>query len=884
MKNDKYGIDLEINFAPFKKGIQKAKQTLDGLDEKFKTFKSNFKTGFDIDTNEADSQINKLNKSISETETKLKELGSMKNPYQELWAGTNKTFEGITDPKKLTEELDKQMKIYKEKQATMTGLKQNVAGMQSQKEDIGAKLDTSNLTLGGKLGQVAQQASIQLKNATVSFKNGIKNAMSNIGEMAVSDIKKSFTKLGETIKNVAKNSVQFAINMFKKLSSTILNTGKRLLGFNNQNNKMSGFLNKGIANLKRFALSLFGIQTMWRAVSKAASAYMSMDSELSKNIQNTWAGLGSFLAPVLETLVSIFQKFLAYANAVMQVLTGINFVARANAKAMKSAGASAKGASKSLASFDEIQNINQGSGSGSGAGINQIEMPDVDTSKITAFVEKLKEMFNAGDYFGIGQIIGQKISEALASIPWEGIQQKAQLIASGIGQAINGFIAGLDWSVLGNTLAQGLNTAITFLNTLVNTINWGQLGSSIATGLNSAINNLDWLGLGQLLIAKWNILFQTIAGFVTTFDWTNLGTNLGKMFMETWNNINWEAMATTINDGIKGLLDSIMAFIENADWQKIGQDIWKFIKSIDWNGIIIKLSQLIGEAIAGMGLLLVGFIEDGVNSVRDYFAKKFDEAGGNIVEGLFNGIIDALANIGVWLADNVFTPFINGFKKVFGIHSPSTVMAEMGIYLIAGLKNGLLNIWNYVKSIFDNLKNKIVGAFNNINIGVQNTMNSLKNGLTNIWNTIWNTIRGVINKIIGGIEKMCNTTIRGLNKLITPLTKVGNSILKAVGISNFSFSPLGTISLPRLKIGTDNVKSDGLAYLHAGEKVVPADVVKGGYKGENNNNDETNDLLRILIDLIDGKDFNVNIDENTIGRTSVNYINRQRRIKGGSVV
>lgn len=884
MKDEKYGIDLEINFDTFKKGMQKIKKSVDNLDERFNQFKNNFKTGYDIDTNEADNQINKLNKSISETEAKLKELSNMKSPYESLFDGTNKAAENISDNKKLTKLLDEQMQEYKNASQTKAGLQTDLSGMKTQKEDIGGKLDVSNLTVGGKLGQVAKQVSDQLAQAKVEFNNGIKTALSGIGEKVTEGAKKAFSKLGETIKNVAKKSVQFAVNMFKKLSSAVLNAGKRLLGFNSQNNKMSGFLNKGISNLKRFALSLFGIQTAWRAVSRAASAYMSMDTELSKSIQNTWAGLGSFLAPVLETLVSVFQKFLAYANAVMQVLTGINFVARANAKAMKSAGASAKGASKSLASFDEIQNINQGSGSGSGAGVNQIEMPDVDTSKITAFVEKLKEMFNAGDYFGIGQIIGQKISEALASIPWEGIQQKAQLIANGIGQAINGFIAGLDWSVLGNTLAQGLNTAITFLNTLVNTINWRQLGSSIAIGLNSAINNLDWLGLGQLLVAKWNILFQTLAGFVTTFDWVGFGTNLGVMFMSAWNSIDWEAMAITISEGVKGLLDSIMAFIENVDWQKVGQDLWTFVKSIDWNGIIIKLSQLIGEAIAGIGLLLVGFIEDGVNSVRDYFAEKFDEAGGNIIEGLYNGIVDALTGIGNWIADNIFTPFIDGFKKIFGIHSPSTVMSEMGTYLIAGLKNGLLNIWNSVKSIFDNLKNKVVGSFNNIRIGVQNAMNSLKYGLSNIWNSIWSVIKGVINKIIGGIEKMCNTVVKGLNKILTPLTKVGNKILEAVGIKSFSFSPIGNVSLPRLKVGTDNVKSDGLAYLHAGEKVVPADVVKGGYKGENNNNDETNDLLRRLIELVDEKDLNVSIDENSIGRTSVNYINRQRRIRGGSVI
>jgi hypothetical protein len=52
---------------------------------------------------------------------------------------------------------------------------------------------------------------------------------------------------------------------------------------------------------------------------------------------------------------------------------------------------------------------------------------------------------------------------------------------------------------------------------------------------------------------------------------------------------------------------------------------------------------------------------------------------------------------------------------------------------------------------------------------------------------------------------------------------------------------LGTIAknyvakgLPSLAIGTDYVKKDGMAILHKGEKVVPADVVKGGYtRGDN---------------------------------------------------
>jgi hypothetical protein len=38
-------------------------------------------------------------------------------------------------------------------------------------------------------------------------------------------------------------------------------------------------------------------------------------------------------------------------------------------------------------------------------------------------------------------------------------------------------------------------------------------------------------------------------------------------------------------------------------------------------------------------------------------------------------------------------------------------------------------------------------------------------------------------------------------------------------------------NLPSLAIGTDMVKSDGLAMIHRGEAIIPANVVKGGYSG-----------------------------------------------------
>ena len=64
--------------------------------------------------------------------------------------------------------------------------------------------------------------------------------------------------------------------------------------------------------------------------------------------------------------------------------------------------------------------------------------------------------------------------------------------------------------------------------------------------------------------------------------------------------------------------------------------------------------------------------------------------GENIVKGLWNGIKDMSS----WIVEKVKgfgETVLNGFKNFFGIHSPSTVMAEQGKYLAEGLGEGIEN-------------------------------------------------------------------------------------------------------------------------------------------------------------------------------------------------
>lgn len=75
--------------------------------------------------------------------------------------------------------------------------------------------------------------------------------------------------------------------------------------------------------------------------------------------------------------------------------------------------------------------------------------------------------------------------------------------------------------------------------------------------------------------------------------------------------------------------------------------------------------------------------------MSDYFNTYIEDAGGNIIAGLWNGITDALKNCGTWIKNNLFQPFIDGFKDAFGIHSPSKEMKIMGGYVVDGFLSGI---------------------------------------------------------------------------------------------------------------------------------------------------------------------------------------------------
>lgn len=97
----------------------------------------------------------------------------------------------------------------------------------------------------------------------------------------------------------------------------------------------------------------------------------------------------------------------------------------------------------------------------------------------------------------------------------------------------------------------------------------------------------------------------------------------------------------------------------------------------------------------------------------------------------------------------------------------------------------------------------------------------------------FNSILTVILDFAVGLGKQLialGTATESLKKLFT--NPIG-AVIAGVGLIAVATIVKGIIAkgVPSLAVGTDLVKSDGLAVIHKGEQIIPADVVKGGYTG-----------------------------------------------------
>lgn len=577
------------------------------------------------------------------------------------------------------------------------------------------------------------------------------------------------------------------------------------------------------------------------------SLLMSSLTQLKNSLATAFAPILTVITPVLNALI---QKIITVVNAFGQLtasLAGQTTFVKAKkvnqdyAASLDKSSKKAKNLQRTLMGFDEINKLddkNSSNSSGSG-GLSPNDMFETVKipNKYKDLAKMLKDAWAQGDFTKIGQMVGKKVNEALESIPWDKIKKTCNKIAKSIATFLNGFIETVDWGLVGNTISQGLNTAFGFANTFAKNFHWDSLGKAIGNGINGAMKGLDWDLIQETVrnvvggivtsintfikTTKWNLVGKTIGNglntaleavytAVTNFKWKKAGKALADAINGLFDTFDWAKAGKTISNGIKGVLDFAITAIENVKWSNVGKDIATFLENIDWLGIATRIYKLLCTALAsvlaGLAGLLGKLIGDAAKNAQKYFKKKIEECGGNIPLGILKGIKDGMKNIAKWVKDNIFKPIIDAFKTAFGIHSPSTVMAEQGTHIISGLLKGLKdkikdvlswiaklpgefkeklgnarewlvgkgkdaitgikNGWNAAKktNLLDHvakIKNEIYEKIGDVKGKVtsrgKEVITGLKNGLDNNWKTMNNTLSNLPSKISKAIPNLYKT-------------------------------------------------------------------------------------------------------------------------------
>lgn len=210
----------------------------------------------------------------------------------------------------------------------------------------------------------------------------------NVAEMEADTLQNKFSNLSREIKDMPKwkqdspeytklvdklNKTELALtkagNKVDELYSKIEDRKLNLENLNEVDKKVNKIVSdsnksfdKGVRSVKRFTLSLFSLHSVWSLISRSTSSYLSMNEELNVSSQLISNTLGASLAPAIEKVVDIGQYGVIIFAKLVEFFTGYNALAKVTTSNINNMNKASKNLNKTLASFDEIQNLDTNSG------------------------------------------------------------------------------------------------------------------------------------------------------------------------------------------------------------------------------------------------------------------------------------------------------------------------------------------------------------------------------------------------------------------------------------------------------------------------------------------------------------------------------------------
>lgn len=331
----------------------------------------------------------------------------------------------------------------------------------------------------------------------------------------------------------------------------------------------------------------------------------------------------------------------------------------------------------------------------------------------------------------VGRFIGDGINGALGNINWKTALSAAKHMGSGIGRAVNSFMARTDFSLVGKTVANAINTAIQFALSAGTTIDFKTFGKKISDAIN---------------------------GFFKTFD--------------------AKKAAKAINAWLIGALSAASTMLKNTDFNAIGRKIGEFLVGIDLTEAIKGLASTVWEAIKGaFGMISSVFSEAPLEAslISAFAILKFTGLGkkvaGNIALSIGNSIESSMVNSG--FATNLQTGIAEAatgavaafaeFSVIKGVFSDLNSLSDITIEDIGKIAGAATAAGTVMTAVFGFPAGVIATALAGVAGAIEGTRQKVDElAETSMWETFSNNGDVAVSALIGSFNNFAESVSQNM--------------------------------------------------------------------------------------------------------------------------
>ena len=689
-------------------------------------------------------------------------------------------------------------------QTTAKNLETALDGTYTKLEDLQNRLATLEPLEG--LSKEADTISTKLNSLYDNLNKMMgmgKDPNSSAFKSTLYDIQEAETKLNEIYAEMDKKSPGTAVDLKASLagamdtqSSAISNYIKSFIGANSAmksyskssdgvvkaNQKMnssSNGLSKGLLSVGRM-FKLLVLRMAMRAAINAAkegfqelakyspevngqlSSLMSSLSQLKYSFSAAFAPLLSVVVPIINTVCSAISTLLSYLGRLFAFLTGKNtfIVAKKQqkdyAKSLGGTSSAAKDAEKSLAGFDEINQLNLSKNDNSGGGGSSVNPNDLfetkDLGEMGEWAKKIKALWD--DVVQVFNNLGAAFKKAWNTAGngeriMKSLSNYANIIYNGLKKCTEATVewsANLDLSPLLSAIAGLLESFEPILQKIVD------LGAFIYTEIILPI--ATWL----LEAAIPAVLDNISASLETLNAWLEV---IQPILQTLWDNVI-SPLFSFLGDVAVAVLEQLATWTENyAAW-------------------ITEHETLLQTILVILGSLVVAF---------------------ELVMGALNLVHTAV--IAFNAAVNIANTVMGVMKAAFTFLTSPIGLVVLAIGALIAILVLLVMHWDEVKKWAVDTWNTICETFNAAGTWFdEHVLTPLKNGFKGFVNTVIGWAEGLANGIVSGIEWAINHVVDMINSISFDVPDwvpfVGGSHF-GVSLSHVSFD---RVSIPRLATGT----------------------------------------------------------------------------------